>query len=73
MFITMFLEISMLHVILHYLIFLFVVEEVPLLWSHFVLQAASPCKVNLKQQYSIQLWSGSYYILKYNVCRCLYI
>jgi hypothetical protein len=37
MFITMFLEIFMGH-LLHYLSFLFVVEEAPLLWSHFCMK-----------------------------------
>jgi len=38
----------------------FVVEEEQLLWSHFVLQAASPWKINSEQQYSIHLWGDSY-------------
>jgi len=59
MFITILLEIFMWH-ILHYLFFFFVVEEAPLLWSHFASQAAGPWKRTSEQQYSIQLWSDCY-------------
>jgi len=41
MYITRFLEI-LCGMYFSISVFLFVVEEVPLLWSHFVLQAASP-------------------------------
>jgi len=46
--------------VLHCLDFLVVVEEAPLLWGHFALQAVSPWKRHSEQQYSIHTWSDCY-------------